>query len=280
VRGRDDEVERLEPCPRADAVRRRDVPRIEVRNVSRQFRTSQGRVVQALSEVETVVEPGEFVALLGPSGCGKSTLLNLIAGLDSPTQGQVLFDGQPRTQPSPTVAFCFQEPALFPWRTVEGNTTIALESMGIANKQALEMARQAATVVGLEPFLDAYPKTLSGGMKQRAVLARAVAMRSPVLLLDEPFAALDAFSREAMQELVIDLYEKQRFTCILVTHSIEEALFMAQRILVMAPRPSRVVSDISVDMTYPRTFAWRTSSRLVSERQRIHQMLSNGTSHG
>ena len=272
-----DKAERLElRIPKPDDALRPDVPRIEVRNVGREFHAPRGRVVQALSGVDTVIQPGEFVALLGPSGCGKSTLLNLIAALDSPTQGQVLFDGQTRSQPSPNVAFCFQEPALFPWRTVEGNIIIALEAVGISGSRAVELARHAAKAVGLEAFLDAYPKTLSGGMKQRAVLARAVAMRSPVLLLDEPFAALDAFSRDAMQELVIDLYMQQRFTCVLVTHSIEEALFMAQRILVMAPRPSRVVAEIPIDMTYPRTFAWRTSTRLINERQKIHQMLSKG----
>lgn len=250
------------------------IPRIEVRQVAKEFRTPDGRQVEALRSVNSAVAPGEFVALLGPSGCGKSTLLNLIAGLDTPTKGDVLFNGQPRGRPDPSVAFCSQEPALFPWRTVLGNITIALEAMGISGREARQIARDATAAVGLSSFIDAYPKTLSGGMRQRAVLARAVAMRSPVLLLDEPFAALDAFSRDAMQELVLQLYVQQKFTCILVTHSIEEALFMAQRIIVMAQRPSRVITEIAVDMTYPRDFSWRTSERLVRERQNIHSLLS------
>lgn len=250
------------------------IPRIDIRQVTKEFHTPDGRHVEALKGVSTAIAPGEFVALLGPSGCGKSTLLNLIAGLDAATKGEVLFNGLARGRPDTTVAFCSQEPALFPWRTVLGNITIALEAMGTSGKEARQIARDATAAVGLSSFIDAYPKTLSGGMKQRAVLARAVAMRSPVLLLDEPFAALDAFSREAMQELVLQLYVQQRFTCILVTHSIEEALFMAQRIIVMAQRPSRVVTEIAVDMTYPRDFSWRTSERLVRERQNIHALLS------
>lgn len=250
------------------------IPRIEVRQVTKEFRTAQGRSVEALKGVDTVIAPGEFVALLGPSGCGKSTLLNLMAGLDTATRGDILFNGQPRGRPDTTVAFCSQEPALFPWRTVLGNITIALEAMGVSAREARHVAREATEAVGLSSFVDAYPKTLSGGMKQRAVLARAVAMRSPVLLLDEPFAALDAFSRDSMQELVLQLYVQQKFTCVLVTHSIEEALFMAQRIIVMAQRPSRVVTEIGVDMTYPRDFSWRTSERLVRERQKIHGLLS------
>ena len=250
------------------------IPRIEARNLAKHYRTSGGCLVEALQDVSVTIRPGEFVALLGPSGCGKSTLLNLISGLDSPSSGGVLFDGKPRGRPDTTVAFCSQEPALFPWRTVLGNITIALQAMGISGKPAAEAARESAAAVGLSGFLDAYPKTLSGGMKQRAVLARAVAMQAPVLVFDEPFAALDAFSRDAMQELVLRLYVQRAFTCILVTHSIEEALFMAQRIILMAPRPSRVVSEVVVDANYPRDFSWRTSERLVRERQKIHQLLS------
>jgi NitT/TauT family transport system ATP-binding protein len=249
-------------------------PEIALRAVSKVYRTRESDVT-ALAGVDILIRPGEFVALLGPSGCGKSTLLNLIAGLDAPSDGVVQFDGKRRERPDPSVTFCFQEPALFPWRTVLGNVGVALEAAGVRKKEASERAHDAVVSVGLEPFVTSYPKALSGGMKQRAVLARALAMRSPVLLLDEPFAALDAFTRETMQTLVLDLYAEMHFTCVLVTHSIEEALFMAQRVVVMASRPSRVVEEVPVVHSYPRDYSWRTCNEFVEMRKHLHNLIAS-----
>ena len=250
-----------------------NAPLIELADVEKIHQT-RARTIQAISGVNVRIEPGEFVSLLGPSGCGKSTLLNLIAGLDRPTAGTVRFDGKPRTAPDRTVAVNFQEPALFPWRDVRANVSIALESTKKSRAEIARSVDEAIEAVGLTQFASVYPNHLSGGMKQRVMLARSLAINAPVMLLDEPFAALDAITRESMQDLVTRLYSARRFSVVFVTHSIEEALFTSQRIIVMSARPGRVVYETRLEEPYPRSYEWRLSERVASLRRELHQLMS------
>lgn len=257
---------------RMEAQRARWVPVIELCDVGKIHRTAR-QTIHALESANVTIEPGEFVSLLGPSGCGKSTLLNLIAGLDQPTSGTVTFDGNRRVTPDRHVAVNFQEPALFPWRDIRGNVTIALENCGIGRKQIEFEAERALDAVGLRQFANVYPTHLSGGMKQRVMLARSLAMNSPVMLMDEPFAALDAITREQMQDLVTQLYTTRRFSIVFVTHSIEEALFISQRVIVMSARPGRIIHEINLDEGYPRTYEWRLSDKVAALRRELHQLM-------
>jgi len=250
----------------------RRVPVIELRDIAKIHHTPR-QTIKAVNGANVRIEPGEFVALLGPSGCGKSTLLNLIAGLDQPSSGSVLFNGVPRNAPDRSVAVNFQEPALFPWRNIKRNVTIALENCGLSRDQVEAEAERAIEAVGLGQFHNVYPAHLSGGMKQRVMLARALAMNAPVMLMDEPFAALDAITREQMQDLVTQLYTARRFSIVFVTHSIEEALFTSQRVIVMCARPGRIVHEIRLDEGYPRTYEWRLSDRVAALRRELHQLM-------
>ena len=197
----------------------RRVPLIELCDIVKIYHTLR-QSINAVGDINIRIEPGEFVWSLGPSGCGKSTLLNLIAGLDQPTAGSVLFDGKMRNPTDRSVAVNFQEPALFPWRDIKGNVTIALKNCGMSCREIDTEAKRAIDAVGLSQFVNVYPSHLSGGMKQRVMLARLLAMNAPVMLMDEPFAALDAITRESMQDLVTRLYTTRRFSIVFVTHSI------------------------------------------------------------
>ncbi|MGE3990861.1 ABC transporter ATP-binding protein [Pseudorhodoplanes sp.] len=247
-------------------------PVIELRDVSKVHKTAR-QMIRAVCGANIRIEAGEFVSLLGPSGCGKSTLLGLVAGLDQPTSGTITFDGLQRSTSDRRVAVNFQEPALFPWRDTKRNVTIALENRGLGRAQVDAQAERALEAVGLSQFQNIYPSHLSGGMKQRVMLARLLAMNAPVMLMDEPFAALDAITREQMQDLVTRLYSARRFSIIFVTHSIEEALFASQRVIVMCARPGRIVHEVKLDEGYPRTFDWRLSDKVAALRRELHQLM-------
>ena len=210
-----------------------------------------GQVLPVLDHVTLNAKPGEFVALLGPSGCGKSTLLRLVAGLEPPSAGRLLEDGRQITGPHPSRVVVFQDPTLFPWRTVWKNVALGLEAQGII-KSERHRVDAALELVGLSGFANAYPHQLSGGMAQRVSLARALVNDPDILILDEPLGKLDSLTRLSMQTEIVSLWQSNGFTTLLVTHDVEEALFLAQRVVVFSERPAKVKAEISVDLPYPR----------------------------
>ncbi|MSQ93219.1 MAG: ABC transporter ATP-binding protein [Gemmataceae bacterium] len=216
------------------------------------------------------VRPGEMVSLLGPNGCGKSTLLRMIAGLDQPTSGDLRLGNQPITAPSAERGLMFQDPNLFPWLTVRRNIQAGLVARGVLREHRHE-AEEFLRLVGLEAFADVYPHQLSGGMAQRAALARALVNRPAVLLLDEPLGALDQFTRMRMQDEVVRLWQTRGTTMVLVTHDIDEAIYMSDRIALMTPRPGRI--DRLIDITMPRP-RQRTSPQFLELRTAILEMLN------
>ncbi|HEY6880097.1 MAG TPA: ABC transporter ATP-binding protein [Polyangiales bacterium] len=224
--------------------------RVQVRNVSHHF-ASKGARLDVLDDVSFTVDAGSFVSLVGPSGCGKSTLLRLIAGLDPPSQGKIGADGVRVVGPDPSRLLVFQDPTLFPWRTVRQNVALGLEARGVypAQKQRVD---EALRLVGLEGFEEALPNELSGGMAQRVALARVLVNEPRLLLLDEPLGKLDALTRLTMQTELLRLWENARFTGLLVTHDVEEALLLSQRVLIFSQRPARIVKSVDVALPYPR----------------------------
>ncbi|WP_265921337.1 ABC transporter ATP-binding protein [Cupriavidus nantongensis] len=224
--------------------------RIDIRQVSHWFGHGNERL-QVLDDVGLGVAPGEFVALLGPSGCGKSTLLRLVAGLEQPTSGDILQDGAPITEPDPSRIVVFQDPTLYPWRRVWDNVALGLQAQGILAQQR-HRVDDALRRVGLEAFARAFPHQLSGGMAQRVALARALVNEPRLLVLDEPLGKLDSLTRLAMQSDLVELWQRSHFSALLVTHDVEEALFLAQRVIVFSQRPARIAAEIRVDLPYPR----------------------------
>ncbi|MFT4240762.1 MAG: ABC transporter ATP-binding protein [Acidovorax sp.] len=227
--------------------------RIEVRNVSHWFpqRGKGSAPLHVIDELDLSIAPGEFVALLGPSGCGKSTLLRLVAGLEPATAGRLLHDGQPIARPDPSRIVVFQDPTLYPWRTVWDNVALGLQARGILGAQR-QRVDEALALVGLAPFARAFPHELSGGMAQRVALARALVNDPALLVLDEPLGKLDSLTRLAMQTELVALWRRAGFSALLVTHDVEEALFMAQRVVVFSDRPARIRRELRVDLPYPR----------------------------
>jgi NitT/TauT family transport system ATP-binding protein len=220
---------------------------IVIDNVSKVF-DGDGRRMVALQDISLEIPHGQFVCLLGPSGCGKSTLLNAIAGFAPPTAGRVLTDGVPVAGPGPDRGMVFQEYALFPWMTVEQNVGFGLEIKGMPRAQIAARVGELLKLLSLEDFAKRYPKDLSGGMRQRVAIARVLALDSPILLMDEPFGALDALTRRNLQDELLRLWAELKKTVIFVTHSIEEAIYLADRIVVMTYRPGTIKRDMLVDL--------------------------------
>jgi len=208
--------------------------------------------LEAIAEASLQVASNEFVSLIGPSGCGKSTLLRILAGLAQPTAGEVMLDGEPLREPSARIGFVFQRANLMPWRSTLENVMLPLELSKVPRDEARARAIELLDLVGLEAFYEARPRNLSGGMRQRVALARALVYDPDVLLLDEPFGALDALTRERMSCELLRIWQARRKTVIMVTHNIQEAIFMSDRVLTMSPRPGRIEQDISVDLPRPR----------------------------
>lgn len=230
-----------------------------------------GGLFQALDRVTLDVREGEFVTVVGPSGCGKSTLLGMAAGLVQPSRGEVLFEGEPVTGPGPERGVVFQQYALFPWLTVRGNVEFGLRIAKVPAAERRARAQRAIDLVGLGAFADALPKTLSGGMRQRCAIARAYALDPRVLLMDEPFGALDALTRVQLQEELLATWERDRRTVLFVTHDVDEAVYLAGRVVVMASGPGRVHRVIEVDLPHPRTEAVRLSPEFAEVRNRVWQ---------
>jgi ABC-type nitrate/sulfonate/bicarbonate transport system ATPase subunit len=233
---------------------------VELTDVWKEF-VKRGRRVRALESIDLAVAPNEFTAILGPSGCGKSTLLNMVAGFDHPTRGRVLFNGEPVQAPDPRRAVVFQEPALFPWYTVLENVTFGPKNRRLSSAEYRPKVDAYLEQVGLRGFQSHYPAELSGGMKQRVGLARVLVMEPEVLLMDEPFGSLDAQTRSLMQELLLQVWERHHQTVLFVTHDVEEALLLADTVLVMTARPGRIKKRLAVDLARPRALETTTSPR-------------------
>jgi NitT/TauT family transport system ATP-binding protein len=226
-------------------------PRLAIDSVGLTYATSRGPL-EALRSVTLSVSPGEFVAVLGPSGCGKSSLLRLVSGLQTPTTGRLAIDGRTIAGPRRDVGIAFQQPTLLPWKNVIENVLVPIRAMGGDVGAARERARALLAIVGLEAFARHYPHELSGGMQSRVGIARALVHEPVVLLMDEPFAALDAMTREAMMEEIQRIWQETRTSVLFITHSIPEAVFLADRVVVLSERPGRVIEDVMVDLPRPR----------------------------
>ncbi|MEK0083856.1 ABC transporter ATP-binding protein [Benzoatithermus flavus] len=227
---------------------------------------------EALSQVSLSLRAGEILAVVGASGCGKSTLLRLVAGLETPSAGVILLDGERLSGPSPRIGVVFQEPRLMPWLKLVSNVAFGLPRR-LPKAERMRLARAALARVGLARFEDALPKTLSGGMAQRAAIARALVTRPPVLLLDEPFSALDALTRQALQEELLRLWAEDRPTMVLVTHDLDEALYLADRVVVLGGHPGRVRLELEVSLPRPRP---RDGTALAALRERLFAELPHG----
>jgi len=251
-------------------------PHIRIDHVSKVFHTAERDVV-ALQDIVLDIPRGQFVCLLGPSGCGKSTLLNAIAGFAPPSSGQIVADGKVVLEPGPERGMVFQEYALFPWMTVEDNVAFGLEIKGMAKAEIAATVARLLHMLSLHDFRQRYPKDLSGGMRQRVAIARVLALDSPVMLMDEPFGALDALTRRNLQDELLRIWAELKKTIIFVTHSIEEAIYLADRIVVMTYRPGTVKRDLLVELARPRDPAdpafndlKRELGMLVMEEQQRH----------
>jgi NitT/TauT family transport system ATP-binding protein len=238
---------------------------LEIRSVSRTF---PGGTV-ALQATDLSVQENDFITILGPSGCGKSTLLRMVAGLDTPTTGTIALDGQPVAGPGADRGMVFQSYTLFPWLTVLKNVCFGLREKGLPPAQQEEIARKFIAQVGLTGFEEHFPKQLSGGMQQRTALARALANGPRILLMDEPFGALDHQTRELMQELLQGIWEAERKTVLFVTHDIDEAIFMGNRAVVMSARPGRIKCDLPVGLPHPRHYAMKTAPAFAELKARL-----------
>jgi NitT/TauT family transport system ATP-binding protein len=249
-------------------------PKIVVRNVSRSFVSADGTRVDALSNVNLEVEDaysregrdiGEFRVLLGPSGCGKSTLLRMIAGLDRPDAGEILVNDQPVHGPGKERGMVFQKYTSFPWLTVADNIAYGMKINGVDSTKQREVVQQLVQAVGLSGFEKAYPETLSGGMQQRVAIARTLAVRPAVILMDEPFGALDAQTRNEMQQLLLRVWDETASTIIFVTHDVEEAIYLADRIFIMSAHPGTIVEDLQVPFERPRNLE-------LKQRNEFHEL--------
>jgi NitT/TauT family transport system ATP-binding protein len=237
------------------------------------YHSGQGELL-ALDGVGLAVGQGEFVSIVGPSGCGKSTLLRILGGLLVPTRGTVRLDDQPLSAPRRQVSYVFQKVNLMPWRTVLRNVTLPLEVAGVARRAAEQRARELLDLVGLDRFEGAYPRELSGGMAQRVAIARALVGEPEVLLLDEPFGSLDALSREQMNLELLRIWRARQVTAVMVTHDLEEAIFMGDRVLVMSPRPGSICADVAVDLPRPRTLEVMYTEFFGALSRRVREAIS------
>ena len=246
---------------------------LELEHVSKSFaKVESDDVTNALHDITVTMESGEFISLVGPSGCGKSTILRLVAGLIHPTLGKVTVNGREIDGPSPERGMVFQKPTLFPWLTVEKNIAFSLEMQGTLRGNE-EKVRRMLHVLGLENFKDDYPAQLSGGMAQRVALVRSLINQPEILLLDEPLGALDAFTRMNMQDEILNIWSHRRQLALMVTHDVDEAIYMGTRILVMDAAPGRILADIKIDEGFPRD---RSSASFVAYRNDILHRLHFG----
>lgn len=253
---------------------------IDIRNLSLTFQTADAPV-QALSDIDLQVRSGEFVSLIGPSGCGKTTLMRIVADLEQPTGGQALVNGMTpqEARRKRAYGYVFQAPALYPWRTVLGNVTLPHEIFGLAKGEREEKARRYLELVGLAGFEKKFPWQLSGGMQQRVSIARALSFDPAILLMDEPFGALDEITRDRMNEELLSIWRKTRKTVIFVTHSIDEAVLLSTRIVVMSARPGRIIDVIDSTLPPERSIETRESPEAIAMAHRVREGLKAGHSY-
>lgn len=242
--------------------------KIQIQNVCKTFKSRSGDVV-ALDHVTLDIQENEFVCIVGPSGCGKSTLLNILAGLEQFDEGSVTMNGEPIIGPGLDRGVIFQQYALFPWLTVRQNVEFGLKYLGYSKGKMKEIADHYINMVELQDFANSYPKELSGGMKQRVAIARGYAVSPQVLLMDEPFGALDAQTRAQLQEDLLSTWDQERKTCFFITHDVEEAVLLAQRVVIMSARPGRVKEIIEIDLPYPRNQATKLEPRFSELKNQI-----------
>lgn len=244
---------------------------LQLKGVSKSFtRTDSQEITTAIDNINLDVKDGEFISIVGPSGCGKSTILRLISGLIPPTEGSILLNGKPINGTSPNRGLVFQEPTLFPWLTVEDNVAFSLKILGKYKEKKKEVDR-LIELVGLSEFRNSYPHQLSGGMAQRVALIRTMINEPEVFLLDEPLGALDAFTRMNMQDEILSMWRANKHIVIMVTHDIDEAIYMSSRVVIMAPRPGRIKKDLIIDLPYPRN---RMSDEFIDYRKEIMENLN------
>lgn len=243
-------------------------PKIEISQLSKIYKGRTGDVT-ALQNTDLTIGQNEFVCVVGPSGCGKTTLLNIIAGLEDATSGSVKVDGVEVKGPGKERGVVFQQYALFPWKTVLKNVEFGLKLRGLNKQERRETAEKYLEIVGLKDFAHAYPKELSGGMKQRVAIARAYAVQPEVLLMDEPFGALDAQTRAQLQEELLKTWQTEKKTCFFITHDVEEAVILAQKVIIMSARPGRIKEIIEVDIPYPRDQSTKLDERFVQIKNEI-----------
>ena len=237
---------------------------LKISNVAKIY--NDKKVNTALENISFNIKQGEILTLLGPSGCGKSTLLNLIGGFDRPTSGEIYIDGDKVTKPSTKAVTIFQNYGLLPWRNALKNIELGLEEKELTNKERRELALHYLKLVGLEDKADLFPAQLSGGMQQRVALARALAIQPRIILMDEPFAALDTFTRYYLQEELLNIWKKETVTILLVTHDIDEAVYLSRRVLIMKENPGRITKEVAIELPYPRA---RNSEDFQYYRQQI-----------
>lgn len=266
----------------------------EVKDLQKVYKVSGGKDVHALNNVSLTVAENEFICVVGPSGCGKTTLLNIVAGLEPYDSGSVTIHGQPVIGPGPDRAVVFQQYALYPWMTVQKNVEFAIKfqthqvdtgrtdpktgaplkkSVHYTKQEKAEMAKKYIKMVNLEGFEDSFPSGLSGGMKQRVAIARSYATRSDVLLMDEPFGALDAQTRAQLQEDLLNTWAQERKTCLFITHDVEEAVLLATRVVIMSARPGRIKTMIDIDLPYPRNQATKMDARFIEYKNQIWEQV-------
>lgn len=245
---------------------------LEVKNITKTFDTEKSKIL-VLDDISFSVDKDEFVCIVGPSGCGKSTLLRIIAGLEKPESGQILFHGQPHNSPTPKITMIFQLFGLLPWKTAKENVDVPLEVLGVKKESRDEIAKSYLRMVGLDGFENTYPHDLSGGMKQRVGIARALALQPEVLLMDEPFSSLDELTAKTLRTLVLEIWRDPSLptdTFVMVSHNVEEAVYMADRVIVMSSRPGKIVGEVKVNLPRPRTQYLRDQSYF----QRIDEVVA------
>lgn len=246
---------------------------VRAESVCKVFTDRKNRQIVAIDEFNLQVREKEFVSILGPSGCGKSTFLLLAAGLEKTTRGRIMIDGQSVQGPDPKRAIVFQEYLLFPWKTVRGNVEFGPEVRGIGKAERHNISSKYIELVGLNKFENCYPHELSGGMKQRVAIARALANEPKVMLMDEPFGALDALTRELLQHELLRIWQETKCTVLFVTHSINEAIYLSDRVVVMSTRPGRIMATLTIDIPRPRTRAALTTPEFIRYEQTLRGLI-------
>jgi NitT/TauT family transport system ATP-binding protein len=274
----DYKIQSSEVKDRFDRLKQRPIT-MEVKGLSKEFPTLNGKVT-ALKDVNLSIYKREFVCVIGPSGCGKSTLIRILAGLETATSGQILLDGEPVAKPGPERGMVFQGYTLFPWLTVKQNIMFGLIESGMGKNAAESEARQWTNLIGLDAFENHYPRQLSGGMKQRVAIARALANQPKILLMDEPFGALDAQTRAKMQAYLMEIWKNIDITVLFITHDLDEAVYLADRILVLRANPGEVEELIEVPVPQPRNPSQFLSPEFLATKQHIEQLIHPPTDNG